>query len=152
MKLIHSIVFLLFLSPVSLFAQDISDLDWMKGYWTHSENGVTMEELWTSESGGMLLGLHRDVFENRGSSFEFLRIIQQEEKIVYLASPGGRAPISFTLKELGNQKVIFENLEHDFPQRLIYTRNGDELSVRIEDASGKKNMQWIWKQTPFNTN
>lgn len=130
-------------------AQDLTDLDWMAGYWTSSENGAAMEELWTESSGGMLIGIHRDVFGNGGSSFEYLRIVNSGDGIVYLASPGGRPATPFTLTELKDKKVVFENLENDFPQRIIYSRKGDELTARIEDQSGEKGMQWTWTKTQF---
>jgi len=45
---------------------------------------------------------------------------------------------------LTSEKVVFENLSHDFPQRIIYSRAGDKLTARIEDESGEKGMQWSW--------
>lgn len=130
-------------------AQTLSDLDWMSGYWTSSENGTTMEELWMPASGGMMLGLHRDVFANGRSSFENIRIIETKNGIVYLASPGGQSATPFSLKEATAQRVIFENLEHDFPQRIIYSREGNTLTARIEDESGEKGMQWTWTKANF---
>tara|TARA_R110000868_G_scaffold259361_1_gene517135 strand:+ start:37036 stop:37485 length:450 start_codon:yes stop_codon:yes gene_type:complete len=137
------------LSSITIQAQSLSDLEWMTGYWSSSENGTTMEELWSTSSGGMMLGLHRDVFGNGRSSFEYLRIVQSDNEILYLASPSGRPATPFTLKELSHQKVVFENIENDFPQRIIYSREGDKLTARIEDQSGDKGMQWTWTKTNF---
>lgn len=147
-----STLLLLFLAltTASIQAQTLTDLDWMSGYWTSSENGTTMEELWTPASGGMMLGLHRDVFGNGRSSFENIRIVQTAEGIVYLASPGGKPATPFTLKEVSAQKAVFENLEHDFPQRIIYSKEGNNLTARIEDETGEKGMQWTWIKTDFN--
>ncbi|HUP96383.1 MAG TPA: DUF6265 family protein, partial [Usitatibacter sp.] len=50
----------------------------------------------------------------------------------YLASPGGRAPVEFKLAELGDKRVVFENLAHDFPQRIIYWMEGPKLAARVE--------------------
>ncbi len=125
----------------------LPELAWLTGYWTSSEDGTTNEELWTNGSGYMMLGVHRDVYANGRSSFEYLRIMRTREGIVYVASPGGRAGTTFTMKENKDQKVIFENLEHDFPQRIIYSRSGDTLTARIEDESGEKSMDWVWTKT-----
>lgn len=143
------ILFLLTFSGL-LNAQTLKDLEWMSGYWTLSQNGNTMEELWTPASGGLMLGLHRDVFSNGRMSFEYLRIAESSEGIVYLASPGGQAPTSFSMTEVMRNKVVFENLGHDFPQRIIYSLNGDKLTARIEDASGDNGMEWTWTKTKFN--
>lgn len=150
MKLKFTLV-LLFLISISGIsnAQSLNDLNWMAGYWTSSDDGTSMEELWTTSSGGMLIGVHRDVFANGRSSFEYLRIVETAEGIVYLASPGGRPPTPFKLKEHSTTMASFENLENDFPQRIIYTQKGNTLTARIEDESGEKGMEWTWTKTKF---
>ncbi len=84
---------------------------------------------------------------DRTVSWEFMRIEARESGLVYLASPGGRAPATpFDLVELGDRRAVFENLEHDFPNRIIYSVVGDTLRARIEghgdDAPGP--MEWAW--------
>ena len=139
----------LLLISTSLSAQSIADLSWMNGYWTNAQNGNSSEELWSSPDGGIMVGLNRGVYANGRSSFEFLRIVESEGKVVYLASPGGQTPTPFTLTEVNGEKAVFENLEHDFPQRIIYSRDSDKLTARIENASGEKGMQWTWIKTNF---
>lgn len=149
MKLVLPFILICILFTGLSNAQKLTDLDWMTGYWSSSQNGNTQEELWTPASGGLMLGLHRDVFSSGRSSFEYLRIVESENKIVYLASPGGQSPTSFTLTESGNNKAVFENPEHDFPQRIIYSLDGGRLTARIEDTAGKNAMEWTWTKTNF---
>ncbi|MAL17537.1 MAG: hypothetical protein CL670_14895 [Balneola sp.] len=131
-------------TSTSVISQNLQDLNWISGYWTGNTQGVAMEELWTPVAGNMILGVHRDVV-GENSGFEFLRITTKDDgTIVYLASPSGKEPTEFTLSELTSEKVVFENLSHDFPQRIIYSRAGDKLTARIEDESGEKGMQWSW--------
>lgn len=139
---------LVFIST-SLSAQTLDDLKWMNGYWTNQENGSTSEELWSTAAGGMMVGVNRSVYPNGKSSFEFLRIVESQGKVVYLASPGGQTPTPFTLAKVTGKKAVFENMDNDFPQRIIYSREGDKLTARIEDASGEKGMQWTWTKTNF---
>jgi hypothetical protein len=42
---------------------------------------------------------------------------------------------------------VFENPEHDYPQRIIYQREGNLLIARIEgEVSGEaKGQQWQWQ-------
>ena len=138
-----------FFISTSLSAQSLTELAWMNGYWTNQQNGNTSEELWTTFDGGMMVGLNRGVYANGRSSFEFLRIVESEGKVVYLASPGGQPPTPFTLIEAKGSKAVFENMENDFPQRIIYSRQDDKLTARIEDKSGEKGMQWTWTKTNF---
>lgn len=144
-----NILFVLFpiLFVAALNAQSLDSLNWISGYWTSNENGTAAEELWTPASGGILIGLHRDVSENENSSFEFLRITKTEEGIVYIASPNGKTPTSFKLTRLAQNTAVFENPEHDFPQRLIYSRKGNVLTARIEDHTATRHKEWTWAQT-----
>ena len=123
-----------------------ASLAWLEGVWIGEEGGAAMEEIWTAPAGGILLGLHRDVFSSDKAFFEYLRIEHTAEGLVYFASPRGRPATAFKLAELGERNVVFENPEHDFPQRIHYRRDGDALVVRIEGiVDGEvRSKQWRW--------
>jgi hypothetical protein len=152
MKKLIVLTLLIFVSGITALKAQTPDptlpeLSWMTGYWTSTEDGTTVEEFWTNGSGYMMLGVHRDVYANGRSSFEYLRIMRTREGIVYVASPGGRPGTTFSMTENKDQRVVFENLENDFPQRIIYSRTDDELTARIENEAGDKSMEWIWTKT-----
>ena len=51
----------------------------------------------------------------------------------YVAKPSGQAEAAFSMKSIDDGVVVFENLAHDFPQRIIYRRNADaSVTARIE--------------------
>lgn len=122
---------------------------WMAGSWRGTVDGVYMEEHWTDVGGAMMLGMHRDVRSKDGrASFEFMRIetTKDGESLVYQAQPGGRPATAFKLKESTPQRVVFENAEHDFPQRIIYWRDGEKLCARVEGTirGESESEQWCW--------
>jgi len=52
---------------------------------------------------------------------------------VFIASPSGQNTTGFALVSVTDHEVIFENPDHDFPQRIIYRLLSDEdLLGRIE--------------------
>jgi hypothetical protein len=125
----------------------VDSLGWLAGTWEGTDSGVASEETWTVPRGGTLLGVHRDVRDGRTVSFEFLRIETTPAGLVYLASPQGKPATPFTLKELGERKVVFENPNHDFPQRILYWIAEDgALHARIEGKMGEKaaSQEWRW--------
>jgi hypothetical protein len=126
----------------------VAALEWMAGLWVGVENGMRMEELWMRPAGGVMLGLHRDLDSAGLVWFEYLRIEATESGIAYVASPQGRGTTVFPLRELVRGHAVFENLEHDFPQRIIYRLADDGLHARIEGLEdGKvKAREWIWKK------
>ena len=68
----------------------------------------------------MMAAVNLTTSTKRGATFEFLRIVESASGLSYLASPGGKAPVEFKLKTLGEKRVVFENLAHDFPQRRYH--------------------------------
>jgi len=105
-----------------------------------------MEEIWTVPKSGLMLGLHRDVTPGKPAFFEFLRIEERNGRVIYIASPMGSGATEFTLAEIDVNVVVFENLEHDYPQRVVYRRDGDRLTARIEGvvAGTLKFAEWSW--------
>lgn len=129
----------------------LASLAWMAGSWAGTTSGVEMEEHWTSPKGNSMLGLHRDVAKGRTVSFEFLRIEQQGDTVVYLSMPNGRSPATpFPLKEASGTRVAFENPTHDFPQRIIYWKDGPDLRARIEGTEKGKTAGREWRWRPAN--
>ncbi len=125
----------------------IGALAWLAGSWAGSDGRNDHEEHWTAPKGGAMVGVHRTVRDGRMVEFEFLRIEEQNGTLVYLSMPNGRSPATpFTLTALDGERVVFENLAHDFPQRLIYWKDGGALRARIEGTiDGKKrSMEWRW--------
>jgi Domain of unknown function (DUF6265) len=124
-------------------APKINDLRWMSGHWSATIDGVEMEEQWSEPKGGMLLGMHRDVRANGKASFEFFRIAETKDGIVYFAQPGGRAATPFTLTESREGRAVFANPAHDFPQRIIYTLRDGRLCARVE-GEAQAAEEWCW--------
>ena len=127
----------------------VDELGWMSGHWSGEESGVAMEEIWLAPKGGLMLGMHRDVFGEDRSFFEFLRIASTDSGVVYLAQPLGRPPTAFRLVSSSAGEVTFENPAHDFPQRIVYARSGDVLTARVEGVvDGARRAQvWEWKRS-----
>lgn len=125
----------------------LDSLRFMAGSWAAGDDANRQEEHWTAPLGGMMVGMHRDLRSGRARSFEFFRIEERADGVWYLSQPGGRPATAFKAKELGASRVVFENLEHDFPQRILYWREKPgEIRARIEGTlKGKpESMEWTW--------
>ena len=117
-------------------APDLNAVAWMAGSWRIEGPGMTVEEQWMEPAGKLLLGMSRTT-SKRGSSFEFLRVEARADGIYYVAQPRGQAPTDFKLVRHSASEAVFENLQHDFPKRIIYRlASPTELIARVEgDAS-----------------
>lgn len=142
-QLLCCLTLLLSLPLAALDRATVADLAWLTGHWSATgEDGRYTEEIWSSPRGGMLLGMNRDVTKAR-AMFEFLRIAETEDGIVYFAHPRGREATPFALVELEPNRAVFANPKHDFPQRITYTRDGNRLCARVE-GDGAKPLEWCW--------
>src|SRR5262245_15931283 len=124
-------------------AAEIGQLSWMSGCWARKTATSETEEQWMSPSGGSMLGMSRTVRSGKTVFSEFLRIDEKAGEIVYTARPGNQAPTPFKMIKLSASEVVFENPDHDFPQRIIYRVVPDGLHARIEgkDKNGKEGSQ-----------
>ncbi|MCB9840893.1 MAG: hypothetical protein H6809_04485 [Phycisphaeraceae bacterium] len=118
----------------------IGDIAWLAGAWvgTRGTGGTTsIEERWTPALGGAMLGVSRTVSRGAMRAFEFLRIVERDGGLVYVAQPNGGAATQFVLTEIDANRAVFENPRHDFPQRIIYERSPDgRLTASIAYARG----------------
>lgn len=114
----------------------IGDVAWMQGCWEMTAGDRVVEEQWTAPRAGTMLGVGRTT---RGSTLvehEFIFLSERDGLLAYEAHPSGQAAV-FLSKPISGQAVAFENLGHDFPQRVGYTASGsDGLLGWIEGTTG----------------
>ena len=128
------------------------DLSWMAGYWLDCSGGREASETWSDPRAGLLVG-HSVTVRNGRSGFEFARIAPlQDGVLAYVAQPAGAAPTPFRLIESGPQRVVFANPANDFPHRILYQREGDVLTARIEGADDDetRSAEWTFNKAQLN--
>ena len=122
-------------------------LSWMSGYWLSCEDGREVSETWTDPRGGLMAG-NSVTMEGGRVSFELSRIsptARDGSDLAYFAGVGGAPAVVFPAVEVSGTRVVFENPEHDFPQRVIYERDGDVLKARIEGRMGDREQAMAWE-------
>ena len=72
--------------------------------------------------------------------YEFLLLRESAGgEIHYVAKPSGQAEAAFKLIRASATEVVFENPQHDFPQRISYTLKADgKLTAAIEGTKNGK--------------
>jgi hypothetical protein len=111
-----------------------ADVAWMAGCWESTRNGRHIVEHWLPPEGGTMMGLSRTVMDGRTTEWEFLIIRAGAGGLDYVAHPSGQPAATFTAARASASEVVFENASHDFPQRVIYRRDGDRLLAAVEGA------------------
>lgn len=126
-------------------AAEFNDIGFMSGCWkTAPEVTPEYRECYTAPKAGMMQGSSQTIANGKTTLFEFSLVLDEGGKIVYRPFIKGVQSVDFTLTALSRNEAVFENLAHDFPQRVIYRKEADgKLTARIEDAAGKKSEQWV---------
>lgn len=120
----------------------VADMKWLAGVWVGTRRTSSIEERWSPPRGGAMLGVSRTVKGGKMSGFEFLRIVERDGSLVYVAQPGGRSPTEFVLTELDKTRAAFVNPRHDYPQRIVYELSEEgALSASIGFAKGRLQRQ-----------
>lgn len=115
---------------LTLFAPDasaqaispsVSSLEWLAGCWAIEGGEPGSGEQWMLPAGGTMLGVGRTVRRGRAIAHEFMQIREVEPgRLAFIARPSNQQEASFPLLRFGVNEVVFENLAHDFPQRVTY--------------------------------
>jgi hypothetical protein len=117
----------------------IDKMAWIAGCWEGKIGSGKTQEQWMRPEGNSMLGMSRTVVAGKTPFFEFLQIKLDGQDVVYIARPQGKEPTPFKLVKLNESAVVFENLQHDFPQRIAYQRqiDGSLLAVIEGEEKGK---------------
>lgn len=112
------------------------EFDRLCGKWMDANKDNAFNEEWRRENENLIVGKGYVLSENDTVFIERLSIEIAENKVVYAAEVSNQnkdMKVPFTAVKQTNKKVVFENVQHDFPQRIIYHLTSDkELRVAIE--------------------
>ena len=125
------------------------DLAWLVGYWLAEEGDRREVEHWKAD-GDALRGRNESWRGGELVHHERLQIVKHGETVVYRADPATQAGHEFPLVEHAEGVVRFEDPAHDWPQRIVYTRQGDELTATVSGGEGNKSRTavWTWRLAP----
>lgn len=111
----------------------LADLDFLQGKWK-VENKEHYEK-WQLNADNTLNGSSFKVKEGKEIISEYLSLKINGDKIVYTArvlNQNNGNPVEFTLNKEIDNKFSFENLNHDFPKKIQYTKLDDKtLFVQV---------------------
>lgn len=144
-RLIYLLALILLLSCNSTKKDNfalIKKLNFLTGIWeNHSSAGIIYEE-WGRSGDSVFLGKSYIVNDVDTIELEKIVIRIKDDEIYYIPSVKNQndgKPILFKLISENKNEFVFENKQHDFPQRIIYIDKGnDSLYARIEGVLKNK--------------
>jgi hypothetical protein len=108
---------------------------WMIGEWSSTSPEGTVVEKWTKHNDSTYLGNASFVVEGDTVNSEIVTLEQKGADLFYVPTiedQNDGKPVTFKLTESTDSKLVFENPNHDFPQKIAYTKvDADNLVAEI---------------------
>ncbi len=138
---------LIFLSCSSK-KSDISQFGWLSGKWVGTVKGEIFYEEWSEPQGMIMTGHGYEVKGNDTVFSENIKIEQRGTDFFYIPDvKENNGPVDFKFTGASNDSLIFENPQHDFPQRIVYFHtSGHQMYACID---GKNKGQYMRVEFPF---
>jgi len=125
------------------------DIEWLIGSWQGEFNNAQISESWSKTD--------KDLYQGNGFVFngkdtfvrEQLRIQRIANYWTFIPVINSKPPVLFTLIKNENHTLVFENKEHDYPQRVVYSLENKKLHAWIEGLKNGKLVKedyWYNKQ------
>jgi len=106
---------------------------WLAGCWEAVSPRRVVEEQWLSPRGNSMLGVSRTVRGDSLAGYELVLIREQDGRLAYEAHPSGQPAAVFLSRSASDSSIEFEDLLHEFPQRIGYRLIGpDSLLAWVE--------------------
>jgi hypothetical protein len=104
----------------------IVKLGWLAGHWRMEQGGRVIDAQWMAPAAGVMLGMSRTITKGRVLEHEFMQIREGPGGMLfYVSQPAGQPDTTYQQTAQTETDVSFENLLHDFPQRISFTRQPD---------------------------
>jgi hypothetical protein len=121
---------------------DFKPLHGLTGLWKMDGKRGALYEEWQVSGDNQLKGRSYKINNNDTMVLENVVISLQGDVIFYtpvVRDQNNQQPVPFKLISNNNNRYVFENKEHDYPQRVIYELvSANELRARIEGSKNGK--------------
>ena len=113
-------------------------------------------EIWKKTDKSLYTGRGVKVALRDTTLLESLKLSYHDDNTWYIPTvpdQNNALPVSFKMVQSSENKMVFENPDHDFPQRILYqylpaiksTNDTDSMYVRVESLDGKGIDYWFRK-------
>ncbi|MGD9978018.1 MAG: DUF6265 family protein [Bacteroidales bacterium] len=123
--LLYSSILLFATNKLIAQTDGIEQFQWLIGNWKSTQTDGVFLESWSKYDDNTMTGRAYNIVKSDTLFSELLQIHRVGSFWVYIATIEPGYPTTFTLINADADKWIFVNYEHDFPQRVVYTKKED---------------------------
>ena len=133
------------MSPPALAEKPSPSFDWLTGCWQETTSAT--HEVWSRSEGGYLFGYSVSYSGGEPNFFELMHIAPGEPPVLN-AYPRGIGPSAFPLILQDENEAVFANAEHDYPQRIHYSRTEGGLTATISRLDESRAITFTFVSCP----
>jgi hypothetical protein len=121
-------------------------MNWLLGRWENTTSNGLLIETWKKENDSTFLGESYFIINKKDTVHsESIVLKQVEGNLIYSPTVKGQnndEPVNFTLNTEQDTSFGFENLKHDYPQKIVYKKiNETNLVATISGKQQGKESQ-----------
>ncbi|MDQ3022199.1 MAG: DUF6265 family protein [Bacteroidota bacterium] len=114
----------------------LSRLEWLIGEWEGIQGTGIYHEEWERVNDTEFKGKAYFIKKGEIINPEKLKLHSDNYEIYYIADVSHNPnPVSFRMTEIEENIVVFENPEHDFPQKITYIKKEQDSLLAIIEAT-----------------
>lgn len=130
-------------APVAELPNEIAKAEWLMGAWGHTTQEGALSEKWEKVNDSVMHGESYFVVGGKDTVFaETVSLTSEGGKLAYTVTvPGqnGDKPVRFDLTSSSESQLVFENPQHDFPNKIVYNKiTNDSLTAEISGTQKGK--------------
>ena len=119
--------------------EKIDQLQWLLGTWVNQKGNEYSQETWSRENDSTFTAYSFVEVNKKKVVFAETMALEQKDGLLILtvatANQNEKKPVTFKLISSEKGQFTFENKNHDFPQRIVYTNPvKDSLHAWIEST------------------
>lgn len=125
LKILLSLIILIISTSCNNKYSKIEKAYWFIGDWENVSDEGSFREIWTKKNDSIYSGLSIVVIEQDTVFYENVSLEQQNDSVFYNVSVKGQnkeQAVSFYLTSSDNNKLVFENPNHDYPSKITYSK------------------------------
>ena len=117
-------------------------LKFMAGCWEgRLDEETNVEEIWNNPTENLMTATTRYLRKGRATSFEFSKIVANDSTVTFAASSEGKPFDEYTMVQLVDEYVVFENPKKSFPQRISYRLASDGRLLPRNEGEGQNSIE-----------
>lgn len=118
---------------------NIKKAEWLVGSWSNTSADETLTEIWQNINDSVFAGQAFVINEENDTVFfEHIRLEETKGELFYIVTVPNQnegQAVPFKMTAINDSLIVFENPEHDYPQKIAYRKvNADSL---VAEISGK---------------